>query len=103
MSAVPHPEYQGVYCPTCEHDCLPLSNGRCGFCDTLVQPRDTPPLGLVAPPKEEPTGINRAVLSRIEQGRLVPTAREQRLIAACLAIDAGRLATRTYLVVEDAT
>ncbi len=50
---------------------------------------------------QQATGINRATLSRIEQGRLVPTAREQRLIAACLGLDAARLATRTYLVVED--
>lgn len=47
------------------------------------------------------TGINRATLSRIEAGLLVPTSRQARLIAACLGIDAARLATRTYLVVED--
>ena len=50
---------------------------------------------------QQATGINRAILSRIEQGRLVPTAREQRLIAACLGLDAALLATRTYLVVEE--
>ena len=30
------PEYLGVWCPTCREDCLPLLDGRCGFCDTKV-------------------------------------------------------------------
>lgn len=34
--AATHPDYMGVWFPTCQQDCIPLRNGRCGFCDTQV-------------------------------------------------------------------
>lgn len=30
-----HPDYMGVYCPTCKQDCLP-HRGRCMWCETIV-------------------------------------------------------------------
>lgn len=29
--------YFGVWCPRCEQDCLPLNDGTCGWCGTLVE------------------------------------------------------------------
>lgn len=54
-----HPDYLGVWCPTCKQDCLPLPNGRCGFCDTRVaypegQPLTSAATTTTAPVKETP-------------------------------------------------
>lgn len=39
-----HPDYMGVWCPTCKEDCLPISGGRCGFCETRVIDTDGNPI-----------------------------------------------------------
>lgn len=38
------PDYLGVWCETCQQDCLPLGNRTCGFCDTAVVDADGQPL-----------------------------------------------------------
>jgi len=48
----PHPNYMGVYCPTCKQDCLPI-RGCCGFCDTRVVPASRPKQGEAQTPNQE--------------------------------------------------
>lgn len=42
-AAASHPDYMGVWCPTCREDCIPI-HGRCGFCETRVEDVDGNPI-----------------------------------------------------------
>lgn len=83
------PNYMGVWCPTCKQDCIPISGGICGFCDTVVLNPDGTPIGITAAGKprkqREPKTTAETVLATIrafaaEHGR-APVRRDMPTVA----------------------
>jgi transcriptional regulator with XRE-family HTH domain len=57
--------------------------------------------GLTLRQVEERTGLNRAVLSQLENGLRAPTGRQIQLIANALDVRVSRVVVRVYLAIEE--
>lgn len=77
-----HPEYLGVYCPTCKQDCLPI-HGRCGFCDTRVV--DPEPRAAPFPPTAAPADplAKQVAEGRVHPDYLTPPAAKETTMPTC--------------------